>query len=77
MAAMNRQTSNSRELTPDEVRPFGRFGVGSPTGHPAGLLVIGGVIFMCWEAIPASRYFIGASLVVGGAFGFFLWLRHR
>jgi hypothetical protein len=77
MAVMNRQASNSRELTPDDVRPFGRFGVGSLTGHPAGLLVIGGIIWMCFEAIPASRYFIGASLVMGGVFGFILWLRHR
>ncbi|MGB9242652.1 MAG: hypothetical protein WCC03_04810 [Candidatus Acidiferrales bacterium] len=61
----------------DSVKPFGRYGVGVITEHPAGLLVIAAVIFLTLETIPESRLFLVAALLVGCAFGFFLWLRHR
>jgi drug/metabolite transporter superfamily protein YnfA len=41
------------------------------------LLVVAAVVILTLETIPESRFFIAAALMVGGAFGFFLWLRHR
>jgi hypothetical protein len=61
----------------DSVKPFGRYGVGVITEHPAGLLVISAVVLLTLETIPESRWFLAAALIVGGAFGFFLWLQHR
>ena len=61
----------------DSVKPFGRYGVGVITEHPAGLLVVAAVILVTLETVPESRWFIAAALATGGAFGFFLWLRHR
>jgi hypothetical protein len=65
------------ELTPRDVQPFGRGGVGVLTGHPVGLLVILAVILLTVEYIPAAGWFFVSSLVLGGLIGFALWLRHR
>ncbi len=61
----------------DSVKPFGRYGVGAITEHPAGLLVIAAVILLTLETIPEARWFLTATLVAGASFGFVLWLRHR
>ena len=61
----------------DSVKPFGRYGVGVMTEHPAGLLVIAAVIFLTLETIPGARWFLAVTLFVGTSFGFVLWLRHR
>jgi hypothetical protein len=61
----------------DSVKPFGRYGVGVITEHPAGLLVIAAVIFLTVETIPGALWFISATLVAGASFGFVLWLQHR
>jgi hypothetical protein len=41
------------------------------------LLVVAAVLLLTLESIPESRWFVAAALVVGGTFGYFLWLRHR
>jgi hypothetical protein len=65
------------ERGPDSVRPFGRYGTGVLNESPTGLLVVAAVILLTLEAIPESRWFLAAALVVGSAIGFVLWLRHR
>ena len=66
-----------RDSSPDDVKPFGRYGVGTITEDPAGLLVVAAVVLMTLEAIPESRWFLASALALGGTFGLFLWLRHR
>jgi hypothetical protein len=61
----------------DSVKPFGRYGVGVITEHPAGLLVVAAVILLTLETIPGASWFLAATLVAGASFGFVLWLRHR
>ena len=61
----------------DPVKPFGRYGVGVITEHPAGLLVIGAVILLTVETIPGALWFLTAALIAGTSFGFVLWLQHR
>jgi hypothetical protein len=77
MHSMSDFTISERESNPNTVKPFGRYGVGVITEHPAGLLVVAGVVLMTLEAIPESRAFLTGALAVGGVFGLFLWLHHR
>lgn len=74
---MRQFTPTSQEPHVDAVKPFGRYGIGTLTGHPAGLLVVAAVIFLTFETVPGSGWFVAAALVVGGVFGFFLWLRRH
>jgi hypothetical protein len=62
---------------PDEVQPFGRYGAGLLTEHPVGLVVVAAVILLTLCGIPETWWFFVASLILGGLFGFFLWLYHR
>jgi hypothetical protein len=59
---------------PGEIVPFGRFGAGEWTGHPIGLVVVLGLLFLEVIAIP---WFFATQVVLGGLVGFFLWLHHR
>jgi hypothetical protein len=61
----------------NEVLPYGRYGVGLLTGHPIGLVIVVGVIFMGLVGIPEARWFFGGSVVLGSIVGFLLWLRRR
>jgi hypothetical protein len=61
----------------DSVKPFGRYGVGLITEHPAGLLVIVAVILLTVETIPGALWFLAGTLIAGASFGFVLWIRHR
>jgi hypothetical protein len=61
----------------NEVLPFGRYGGGLLTGHPIGLVVVVGILFMGLIGVPQARLFFAASLVLGGVLGCLLWLRHR
>jgi hypothetical protein len=65
------------ELDSNSVRPYGRHGVGTFTGHPVGLVVVIGVIIMAMMKLPPARLFFAAAILVGGVFGLFLWLRSR
>jgi len=70
-----RSTGSSQD--PHDVRPYGRFGGGLLTGHPAGLIVIAIVLVMTVWRIPETRLFFAGSVVLGMLIGLFLWLRHR
>ena len=59
----------------DSVKPFGRYGVGVITEHPAGLMVIAAVILLTVETIPGALWFISATLIAGASLGFVLWLQ--
>jgi len=60
-----------------EVVPYGKFGAGVWTGHPAGLIIVIGMLVVGLVGIPEWRYFLGATLIVGGLLGFFLWRHHQ
>jgi len=65
------------EIDPTKVVPFGRYGAGLLTGHPVGLVVVLGLLFMGFVGLPGAHWFYGGALLLGGVWGFFLWLRHR
>jgi hypothetical protein len=72
-----KSTSDSTEPNPIEPIPFGRGAAGSYTAHPVGLVVVVGVLLMGLLALPEARWFLGSAVLLGGIWGFFLWLRHR
>jgi hypothetical protein len=59
-----------------EVVPFGRFGAGVWTGHPAGLIVVIGILLVGLIGIPEWRYFFAATVLLGSVVGYFLLRRH-
>ncbi len=65
------------DIDPNEVVPFGRYGAGLLTAHPVGLVVVLGLFLMGLAELPEVRWFFAGALLLGGIFGFFLWLRHR
>jgi hypothetical protein len=65
------------EPNPTEPIPFGRGGAGLYTGHPVGLVVVVGVLLIGLIALPEARWFLASAVLLGGIWGFFLWLRHR
>jgi hypothetical protein len=65
------------EPNPIEPIPFGRGGVGRLTAHPVGLVVVFGVVLMALFGLAEARWFLAGTLLLGGLWGFFLWLRHR
>jgi hypothetical protein len=68
---------HNAEPHPTKVMPFGQYGGGLLTGHPIGLFIVLGILFMGLVGIPEARPFLVASAVLGTVLGFFLWLRHR
>ena len=73
-----RQLHNSGpEANANSVRPGGRFGVGTITGHPIGILVAAGAVFIVVTGVPEARLFFLGAAVLGGICGLVLWLRHR
>jgi hypothetical protein len=68
-----------RDSGPDraEVVPFGPYGFGLLRGHPVGLVILLGLLFMGLVGIPEARWFFAGAIVLGTLCGFFLWLRHR
>ena len=62
---------------PTRVMPFGQYGGGLLTGHPIGLVIVLGIVFMGLVGIPEARPFLAASAVLGTVLGLVLWLRHR
>jgi hypothetical protein len=69
--------SGRRELGSDDVRPYGRYGVGTFTAHPVGIVVVIAVIVVAMMKLPPARPFFVASVIFGGIFGLVLWLRNR
>ncbi len=60
-----------------KVVPFGRYGGGEWTGHPIGLVIVFGFLFMGLLGIPQFRLFFAGALVLGSLYGLLLWLYHR
>ena len=69
--------THRQEPSPAEIVPFGRYGGGQWTGHPIGLLIVGGLLLMGLVGLPEFRWFFVASLALGGVFGFILRRLHR
>jgi hypothetical protein len=65
------------EPHPTKVMPFGLYGGGLLTGHPVGLVIVSGILFMGLVGIPEARPFFAASAALGAVCGLVLWLRHR
>jgi hypothetical protein len=59
------------------VRPYGTYGAAGLTAHPAGLVVVAGVILIAVTGMPAARWQFSGSVTSGAVFGFFLWLSRR
>jgi hypothetical protein len=75
--SVRKTASDSAEPNPIEPIPFGRGAAGSYTAHPVGLVVVVGVLLMGLLALPEARWFLAATSLLGCAWGFILWLRHR
>jgi len=67
----------SSEPNPIEPIPFGRGAAGHYTSHPVGLVVAVGLLLIGLLALPEARWFLASAVLLGGIWGFFLWLRHR
>src|SRR5260370_25447404 len=62
---------------PTKVVPFGNYGAGLWTGHPIGLVIVIGLLFMGFVGLPEARWFLALAAPAGAICGFFMWLRHR
>ena len=69
------RTNEDRETW--EVVPYGKFGVGLWTGHPAGLIVVIGIVIVGLVGIPEWRYFFAATVLVGSGIAYLLHRRHE
>ena len=67
----------NEDRRPWEVVPYGKFGAGVWTGHPAGLIIVIGILVVGLVGIPAWRWFFGATVLAGGLLGYLLWRRHQ
>ena len=69
----------SRNLLPQpaKVVPFGPYGAGQWTGHPIGLVIVVGLLFMGFVGLPEARWFLALTVPLGCLCGFSLWLYHR
>jgi hypothetical protein len=47
------------------------------TGHPIELLVVLGMLLIALIGIPESRWFFGATVLVGSVTGYLLWRRNQ
>jgi hypothetical protein len=69
---------NSRDLPhPTKVVPFGNYGGGLLTGHPIGLVIVIGLLFMGFVALPEARWFFALAVPAGAICGPFMWFYHR
>jgi hypothetical protein len=62
---------------PGKIVPFGTYGAGNWTGHPIGLVIVIGVLFMGFVGLPEARWFLALAIPAGAVCGLFLWLHHR
>jgi uncharacterized BrkB/YihY/UPF0761 family membrane protein len=56
---------------------FWKMGTLTVTGSAVGGVLSLGLFVLIWVALPVVRPLLLAALVVGGVFGFVLWLRRR
>ena len=75
--SVRKTASDSSEPNPIEPIPFGRGGAGHYTAHPVGLVVVVGLLVIGLLALPEARWFLAGAFLLGCAWGFFLWFRHR
>ena len=69
---------NSQDLPHvTKVVPFGIYGGGLLTGHPIGLVIVIGLLFMGFIGLPEARWFFALAVPAGAICGFFMWLFHR
>jgi len=69
---------NSQDLPHvTKVVPFGIYGGGVLTGHPIGLVIVIGLLFMGFIGLPEARWFFALAVPAGAICGFFMWLFHR
>ena len=68
---------SNEDRHPLQVVPFGRYGAGVWTGHPIELVVVLGMVLIALIGIPESRWFFGATVLLGSAAGYFLWRRNQ
>lgn len=59
-----------------DVVPYGKYGAGLWTGHPAGLIVVIGILVVGLVGIPEWRYFFGATVLVGSLLAYALSRHH-
>ncbi|GEM_PF-3524170 len=64
---------NPRSPTDGHPRIYG----GQMTGHPVGLLVVAGVVWIALMKMPEARVFMLVSLALGALVGLVLWLKHK
>jgi uncharacterized BrkB/YihY/UPF0761 family membrane protein len=57
--------------------PLWKMGTLTVTGSAVGGVLSLGLFVLIWGALPVVRPLLLAALVVGGVFGFVLWLRRR
>jgi hypothetical protein len=62
---------------PTRVVPFGNYGAGLWTGHPIGLVIVIGLLFMGFVGLPEARWFLALAVPAGAVCGLFMWFRHR
>lgn len=65
---------HNSELDPTDVVPFGLRGL---TDHAVGLVVVIGLLLLGLLGLAEARWFLAGTVLLGGLWGFFLWLRHR
>jgi hypothetical protein len=69
---------NSHDLpSPTKVVPFGNYGGGLLTGHPIGLVIVIGLLFIGFVGLPEARWFFALAVPAGVVCGLFMWVHHR
>jgi hypothetical protein len=62
---------------PTKVVPFGNYGGGLLTGHPIGLVIVIGLLFMGFVGLPEARWFFALAVPAGAICGLLMWFHHR
>jgi hypothetical protein len=70
-------TDLARAASSHEGCPVRHYGAGLWTGHPIGLVVVVGLLFMGFVGLPEARWFLAFAVPAGAVCGLFMWLRHR
>jgi hypothetical protein len=66
----------NEDIRISELAPQGKYGAGLWTGHPAGLIVVVGILIVGLIGIPEWRYFFAFTMLVGSIVAYALHRRH-